>query len=320
MKRIRFAAFLLAAALALAACSPAAPQAVAAQPEATGTASPSPAATLAGTVQWFPATRTPTPMATLPVVPTADQRPGVGEEILSDDFSKAVQWSTGSFAAGTVSLSGGELTLANPGEKGYLLSLRNNTALGDFYLEITSNLSLCRGDDQYGVVVRALSAQDYYRFVVACNSKVRLERVKNGSTALLQDWVTSGQVPPGSPLVIKLGVWAVRNQLHFFIDDMFQYSASDPVLIAGSVGVFSRSSGANPLTVSYSDMKVYSVDASRIVFPTNTPPPWALPPATLPAVPPTATLRAATPTPVVTLSATPTKGPTPTYTPVFMHP
>lgn len=260
--------------LLLSACLPEPTTTAPASPTAPSrTVAPTRTATQTGTIQWFPATRTPSPMPTAQALPTLEQHPGVGAPILSDDFSNPANWSTGEAEAGTVSAGGGSLSLANPGVKGMLLSFRKATNLTDFYLELTSNLGLCRGDDNYGVLVRSASLQDYYRFLIACNGQIRLERVKNGQIALLQDWTFSGQVPPGSPLVLKLGVWAVGSDLRFFINDVFQFAAKDSVLTVGTVGVFARASGQNPLTVSFSDLKVSAVDRAAIPTPALTPSP-----------------------------------------------
>lgn len=295
-------AFLLTActvlALVLGACLPQTPPGASATLESSPK-SPSPSVVLpsptqTGTIQWFPATRTPLPIPTVQMEPTREQRPGLGDVILSDDFTNASQWTTGENEAGTVSTGDGDLTMAMPVTKGMLISLRKNTNLNDFYLEVTSSLNLCRGDDQYGLLFRASSLQDYYRVLISCAGQVRLERIKNGSTMFLHDWTYSGQVPPGSPLVLKLGVWAAGSDLRLFINDVFQFSTTDNVLPVGSVGMFARSSGQNPLTVSFSDLKVYAVDRSAIP----------------------------TPAPSVTITPTITRtpwGPTKTATPVFMH-
>lgn len=321
MKRLKFFTLLAILGLVLAGCQPAQPPAVPAATELLPSA-PAFTPTVPGTVMWFPPTRTPTTMPTLRVVPTSDQRSGLGDMILQDDFTNPNQWSAGQTAAGAVTFGEGELTLAAPGVKGYLISLRNGTNLSDYYLEITSNLSLCRGDDNYGLLLRALSAQDYYRFAVACNGQVRVERVKNGKVALLQDWVFSGQVPPGSPLVLRLGVWMVRGEMHFFINDVYQFAAGDPVLNTGTIGVFARSNGSNPLTVSFSDLKVTAIDLSQVVLPSPTPLPSATvtrtlqPQPTYPGPKPSSTpvFQHAAPT------ASPRPNPSATYTPVFMRP
>ena len=49
-----------------------------------------------------------------------------------------------------------------------------------FYLEITVSPSLCRGADQFGLLLRAAPAPDFYRSILTCDGQMRLERVKNG--------------------------------------------------------------------------------------------------------------------------------------------
>lgn len=261
------------AALLLNGCIPAAAQGTPtpALPSATFTLTP----TQTGTINWFPATRTPTPPPVMEVQPTVERRPGIGKLVLEDDFTKPNQWNTGPSAAGSITLGDGTLTLAIPNLTGNLLSLRGSTTLTDFYLEITSSLSLCRGSDIYGLLLRAQSAQDYYRLLINCQGQVRLERVKNGQVVILQDWMYSGQVPPGSPLVLRLGFFAVRGDLRVFINDMYQFSAADTVFTSGTVGVFARSNGENALTVNFSDLQVHLVDPARV--PTNTPTPTITP-------------------------------------------
>ncbi len=278
---LRFAVLLLAMLAflpALGGCAPSANAAVL-TPAGSEVQSETSTATLTptqtGTIQWFPATRTPTPPPVFQPQATPERRPGIGKLVLQDDFTKTTGWNTGQTAAGSISLGGGSLTLAIPGVVGNLYSLRANTSLTDFYLEITATLNLCRGDDSYGLLLRAASAQDYYRLLINCEGKLRLERVKNGYVAILQDWTLSGQVPPGSPLVLRIGFFAVRGDLRVFVNDIFQFSAADTVFTTGTVGVFARSSGANALTVNFSDLQAHLVDPARV--PTDTPLPTITP-------------------------------------------
>jgi hypothetical protein len=266
---------LLAALILLSACIPSA----AAAPELPSATSPAPTITRTptqtGTIVWFPATRTPTPPQVIEALPTVERRPGIGALILEDDFTKANQWSSGPSAAGNVIAGDGALTLAIPNLTGSLISLRGGTTITDFYLEITASLSLCRGEDSYGLLVRAASAQDYYRLLINCQGQVRLERLNNGYITILQDWTFSGQVPPGSPLVLRIGFFAVRGDLRVFINDMYQFSVADTVFSSGTVGVFARSNGQNALTVNFSDLQVHLVDPANV--PTNTPTPTITP-------------------------------------------
>jgi hypothetical protein len=214
-------------------------------------------------------------MPTQVVQPTVDEKPSVEDELLADDFTNPAQWSTGLTPAGSVAFGDKELTLAVSQPKGALLSLSKANLPANYYLEITIDLSLCKGGDAYGLLLRASSPANYYRFAISCLGQLRLERVKNSQLAIVQDWTPGGQVPPGSPLLLRLGVWSAGSEMRFFINGEYQFSASDPVFTGGALGVFARSAGDTPVTVSFSDLHLYALGALPTALPSGTPTPSA---------------------------------------------
>jgi hypothetical protein len=224
------------------------------------TDTPTPTLTPTVTIQWFPSTQTPTPAAPRPVVaPTVDQRPAVGAVVLRDDFTDPVQWQTFQSNSGSVTVSKGVLSLAAPEIPVNLVSLRRETVPADFYLEITSSASLCRGKDSYGLVFRADGAGSQYRLMVSCDGYLRVERWRPVEVAVVQNWTLSGQVPPAGLQVLRLGVWMVGSEMRVFVDDVFQFLVSDPLISGQQVGVFLRSTGANAATVNYSNLVIYRI-------------------------------------------------------------
>lgn len=247
------------------------------EPLPTDTPSPTPPPT--ATIDWFPATTTPTRAPTLIIQPTPEQRPAIGEIKLSDDFSKSGVWQVIENSQSSAIYGNNDLTIAISKPGAYLASMNKEIMLTDFYLEITMKPSLCRGDDAYGLLFRAASSLDNYRLLVNCSGNVRLERMIAGKPVPLRDWEPSGQVPPGSPLEIRVGVWTVRNELRFFINDFYQFSARDPVHTAGGIGVFARSGGQNALTVSFSDLEIRNIEQEQVpTFAPPTPRPTITPP------------------------------------------
>ena len=243
--------------LLLTACSP--------QPEpvATPTTTPvPPTATLTPTFIWFAPTATYTPYPTLELLPTEDLRPGIGELLLQDDFSDSGVWSLSTTSAGSVALGLNELTIAISAKETYLYSLRQDWLLSDFYLEITASPSMCRDLDEYGLLLRVSPELDFYRFSLSCNGQVRLDRIISGAASSPQPWILSGAVPPGAPSTVRLGVWALGSELRFFVNDRYQFTVRDPMLVTGGVGVFSRSTIDWPVTVNFSDLAVYSLSSN----------------------------------------------------------
>jgi hypothetical protein len=233
--------------------------------EASATLLPSPtgAATAAipptATVVWFPPTGTPTAFPTPELTPTPDLLADVGELILSDNFSAEEPWSLGRTAAGSAALGKKELTIAIAEPEAYIATLRQEPVLKDFYLEVTASPTLCRGLDEYGLLLRASSSGDLYRFSLSCDGQVRFERLTDGTASTLLPWTYSSAVPPGAPSVSKLEVWARGREMRFFVNGEYQFTIDDPYHPAGSLGLFARSAGETAVTVSFTDLVVKEI-------------------------------------------------------------
>ncbi len=256
-------------------------------PAPTPTPSPLPAATetVTPTIIWFPLTNTPTPSPAVTLTPTPDTRPGLGEVLFIDYFDQPEQWNLTVSARASAAVERNRLTLAlGEGKPSiYLFSLRAEPVLGDFYAEITVSLNLCRGDDQYGLLFRVNSPFNFYRFSLACNGRMRLDKMLDGKIYPIQNWLPSSDAPAGAPAEVKLGVWAVNGEMRFFLNDRYQFTAFDRHLKRGTLGVFAQSSGDSAVTVSFSDLTVYAVSYSSPTpspTPTSTPKPSRTPTAT----------------------------------------
>ncbi|MBN8582209.1 MAG: hypothetical protein J0L96_16195, partial [Anaerolineae bacterium] len=210
------------------------------------------------TIIWFPPSATPTPQFLSTKAPTPEMRPGLGSDLLTDDFSNPFDWEIAASNDASSAIEDNRLTLAVQSEV-YMTSLRRDTLLTDYYAEITAQPSLCKGDDSYGFLIRA-NGGSYYRFALACDGTVRAERVSNSVRLVLQQPLPSGDVPPGAPGTVRIGVWAVGRELRLFLNGRFQFSIDDPSFPIGTVGVFVRSAGNTPVVVSFSDLVIQEVD------------------------------------------------------------
>jgi hypothetical protein len=250
----------LALALLGAACLPGDLWQQAPQPPTNTAPPPPPTATSTATPVWFPptATFTPLPTVTYPVTPTLDTRPVHGALLWSDDFQKPELWSLGRTASGGAALGKSELSLATQA-RGYLYSLRQETSLSDFYLEITAAPSICRGGDEYGVLVRAASGESFFRFGLTCEGQARLDRVLNGSASSPQPPAYFGSIPPGAPSKSVLSVWASGKELRFYANDQFLFATRDASLPRGAIGVYVRAAGEGAVTVNFSSLSIYSI-------------------------------------------------------------
>ncbi len=218
-----------------------------------------PTTTPTATIVWFPPTPTITPLATGPgpALPAPDASPVPGELLLDDDFSDPAGWSTGRTGSGGIAYGSDELTLAINRPNGYLYSLRQGAKFGDFYLEITANPTICRGDDEYGLLLRVSPGLDFYRFSLTCDGQARVDKLFQGKASSPQGLTPSGAAPRGAPSQSRLAVQAKGKVLSFYINGEYQFSVRDPSLAVGGLGVFARAAGEDAVTVNFSDLQIY---------------------------------------------------------------
>ncbi|MBI5962962.1 MAG: hypothetical protein HY863_05765 [Chloroflexi bacterium] len=227
---------------------------------ATKTPLPSP------TINWFPPSATPTLGVLSTNAPTPEMRPGLGTTLLTDDFSDPAIWDLAASDEASAAIEGNRLTLA--AQSGvYMLSFRHGAVLDDYYAELTAQTNLCRGNDDYGVLVRA-NGGAYYRFALSCNGTAHVDRMSHGTRLSLQAPLPSGDVPPGAPGEVRIGIWAVGPEMRLFLNGRYQFSIREPSYPSGTIGVFVNSAGDTATVVSFSNLVVQSVD---YILPTRTP-------------------------------------------------
>lgn len=210
------------------------------------------------TYNWFPASATSSPAAYATHLPTPEMRPGRGSVALTDTFTNSKLWDTATSAQASAEILDQQINLAAQG-KIFMLSLRHELAVDNFYAEITAYPNLCRGDDTYGILIRA-NAVAYYRFSLSCNGMVSAERNSVGKKYILQKPLPSGDVPPGAPGKTRIGIWASGAEMRFFLNDRFQFSIQDSNYANGALGVFVNATGNTPIVVSFANLTVWDVN------------------------------------------------------------
>jgi hypothetical protein len=228
----------------------------------TGTATIPDSGSPTATIVWFPATATWTPFPTIEPSATPQYFPGLGEQVYQDDFSDMKNWSSAKQAGNggnSIILERNRLTLAANVPPVTLFSLNNNLTLTDFYAEINVSVNRCYGPDSYGMIFRAASSDFAYRYLLNCSGKARVELIRGGRSLPLQDWVISGDAPPGAPGQVKMGIWAAGSEMRFFLNDHYQFSVIDRFFKNGGLGVFASSSSPDGMNISFSDLTVNSV-------------------------------------------------------------
>lgn len=224
---------------------------------ATQTETPTP------TIDWFPATPTPSlqPLPSPTPQPTLeDLREGITERLVNDDFTDETLWETRQSLVGNITFGIQNLTLAIARPNTNLTSLSQHELPQDFYMELTLQTSLCQPSDQAGVLFWHQSVGDYYRLLMDCTGRVRLELFQGGQASVLQDWEYAQRVQPGAPAANRLGLWVSDGQFQLYINDAYQFSRTVASNRAGGLGVYARTISGNAMTIKFVDLQIYQVE------------------------------------------------------------
>jgi hypothetical protein len=247
-----FLAFLI-----LAACTPPEPVPTL-TPEPTLT--PAPTLSPTPTIVWFPPTITPTLPAAAGPTPTTFPPPLLGDLLLEDDFTDPDVWTLAQTTNGSAALGVQTLSVVVNAPGAYVSTTRIDVSFSNFYLEVTAATSLCAGEDQYGLILRAAAPSDFYRLSLSCDGQLRLDQIRGGTASSPLPWTPSAAVPRNAPGTSRIGVWADGDVFHIFIDGAYQASAAAAVIDSGLIGFFARSEGENAVTVNFSDLQIWAVE------------------------------------------------------------
>ena len=97
----------------------------------------------------------------------------------------------------------------------------------------------------------------YYRFMINCSGRISLQQVAGGTPTTLVDWISTNQVQQGLNNPIKIGVWVYGNNLKIYLNDQLQMEVVNSTFYSGGIGFFAKAAGDSPISVSFSDIKVY---------------------------------------------------------------
>ncbi len=195
--------------------------------------------------------------------------PALGSILLEDDFSDSAPWQTGRSSKGLITINSQSINLAVQAGYGTLQSLRSQPSPADYYAEIDIHFNLCSSQDLAGMIFNALDSGTMYRALVRCDGQVSVEQVSNYNYGYVKKWTPGMGFGAGALQKVRLGVWQADGEVRIFVNDAYQFTVQLPQNSAGQVGVFARAGGSDPVTMSFTDLVIRSVDPAAV--PTRTP-------------------------------------------------
>jgi hypothetical protein len=209
---------------------------------------------------WFPPTEIPTEIPTIEVAPTENNRPGIGGELFVDNFDDATLWNETSNSGTNVSVIGNGINFVMSTPQRYLYSFRSQPILEDFYLELTANINLCEGDNEFGVLVRASVDPSFYRVAFNCEGNASVTLILPGSAQLVIPNEKFVFLPTNTPSSVKIGIWVKGDEISVFANDHYLFSIERARLYRGTIGLFARAIKEDAISVQFKELSVFSID------------------------------------------------------------
>ena len=232
------------------------------------TALPPATATLTATLTptatpvWFPPTATSTSPPPTPIpTPTPVLAAGAGAPLLNAPFDSPAAWYAPTAYAGRFGAAQGVLSLSVLRPRATMLVLSNDAQAFNLYLSVLAEPQVCRGDDAYGVVVRAsANGGRYYRFGLTCTGEAFVEVVE-GNLPVPRVTPEPGGIPPGAPVRATLSVRAAGKTLNFAVNGQVLFTVNDDLPPYGRdrFGFFARAASAEGMIVAFRDLIVRPV-------------------------------------------------------------
>lgn len=268
--RTQLVLWLTLGALVLAACSTPTPVPTTAPTQPPPTETPAATATEAVIVPTAtaPPENTATPSATPTIPPTPDPNEGVGDVIYRDNLDGTGNWfwtfedEAASFG---VSREQKQLnTVAKQSNTWRFTIGPDTTKVGDQQIRVSAHTNTCADADEYALLFRGNSNADFtefnfYAFKLRCNGQARLERLQGPNTSVIVDWTASPAINSGANADNTLIVWAHQDQMRFYVNDQYLFSAQDAALTQGFYGFYLQDRTNGTMSVSWKSLEVRSI-------------------------------------------------------------
>ena len=81
-------------------------------------------------------------------------------------------------------------------------------------------------------------------------------QVHGGSGVVLEPLLLDPVIPVGFPGQSQLAVWALGEEIRFFVNGKYLFSIEDRIIGEGTLGIYVRTTGENPISVNFSQLSI----------------------------------------------------------------
>ncbi len=133
------------------------------------------------------------------------------------------------------------------------------TPLSDFLLEVDAEVITSLLDGSYGVVFRALDADNFYLFRISPRGTFSFAKKAGGEWTTVIDWTASDAIDTAEGTANRLSVLAEGDELAFLVNDVVVAQAVDADLSEGQAGLAAGVYDESGLEIAFDNVDIWDL-------------------------------------------------------------
>ncbi len=180
-----------------------------------------------------------------------------GTQPFEDQFTSASGgWTLARGSQADIAIGGGRLTITVKQPDSIAWSVASGRMFDNFVLEVDAVPLAGPADNDYGVVVRHVDEDNFYRFDISGDGYYNVQkRVKGQWQPLVRDWTASGAIHKGST-ANHLRVICAGNAMSFYANGALLAQVVDDLFPRGEIGLLAGTLSEPGVQVAFSHLRV----------------------------------------------------------------
>ena len=155
-----------------------------------------------------------------------------------------------------IAIGGGQLRITVKQPDSLAWSVAAGKTFGDFTLDVDAAPLAGPNDNDYGVIVRRVDDDNFYRFEISADGYFNIQKRQKGQwQKLAADWTESSAIRKGTT-TNHLRVICAGRTLTFFVNQVQVAQVTDNAFARGEVGVLAGTLAAPGVQVAFDNFQV----------------------------------------------------------------
>jgi len=165
-------------------------------------------------------------------------------------------WTLTQSSQAEIAIGGGQLSIAVKQPDSLAWSVAAGKTFDDFTLDVDATPLSGPDDNDYGVIVRHVDDEDFYRFEISGDGYYNVQKRQKGKwEKLVADWTESSAIRKGKA-TNHLRVVCAGNTTTFYVNQVKLIQVTDDSFKRGKVGVFAGTLAEPGVRVAFDNLQI----------------------------------------------------------------